>query len=79
MQDRETLKCVDDDVRADLQQAARALRAAPDNLKDAIIRAASRGENANRITEAIEFVYSPDYVRGIIRQARKKGLLPSKD
>lgn len=78
MQDRETLVSVDDDVRADLKEAARALRDAPGNLKAAIIRAAARGENANKITEAIEFVYSPDYVRGIIRKARNDGELPAK-
>ena len=78
MQDRESLSQVDADVRADLEQAAAALKAAPDNLKAAIIRAAARGENANRITEAIEFVYSPDYVRRIIREAREKGQLPAR-
>lgn len=70
LQDRENLSHVDDDVRADLQQAAAALRDAPANLKAAILRAAARGENANRITEAIGFVYSPDYVRRIIREGR---------
>lgn len=79
LQARETLCCVDDDVRADLQEAAATLRAAPNNLKAAIIRAARRGENANKITEAIEFVYSPDYVRRIIRDARANGELPSKE
>ncbi len=79
LQARETLSCVDDDVRADLKEAAAALKAAPNNLKAAIIRAAGRGENANKITEAIEFVYSPDYVRRIIREARAKGDLPSKE
>jgi len=76
LQDRENLASVDKDVKADLQQAAEALRTAPANLKAAIIRAAAKGENANKITEAIQFVYSPDYVRGIIRQARKNGELP---
>lgn len=79
LQARETLSCVDDDVRADLKEAAAALKAAPNNLKAAIVRAAGRGENANKITEAIGFVYSPDYVRRIIREARAKGDLPSKD
>lgn len=69
---------MDDDVRDDLQEAAQALRDAPDNLKAAIIRAAAKGDNANKITEAIGFVYSPDYVRRIIREAREKGLLPSR-
>jgi len=79
MHARESLSCVDEDVRADLKEAAAALKAAPKNLKAAIVRAADRGENANKITEAIGFVYSPDYVRRIIRDARADGRLPAKD
>jgi hypothetical protein len=64
-------------METELKAAAKALKAAPDNLKAVILKAAAAGENANKITEAIEFVYSPDYVRRIIRDARKAGKIPA--
>jgi hypothetical protein len=63
-------------METELRDAARALKTAPDNLKAVILKAAAKGENANKITEAIEFVYSPDYVRRIIREGRGKGKIP---
>lgn len=73
---RETLAYVDDAMRAELEAAAEVLKTAPDNLKAVILKAASAGENANKITEAIGFVYSPDYVRRLVRDARKRGQIP---
>lgn len=63
-------------METELREAAEALKSAPDNLKAVILKAATKGENANKITEAIGFVYSPDYVRRLIRDARKKGKIP---
>jgi hypothetical protein len=63
-------------METELKAAAKALREAPDNLKAVILKAAAAGENANKITEAIEFVYSPDYVRRIIREGREQGRIP---
>lgn len=63
-------------METELREAAEALKSAPDNLKAVILKAATRGQNANKITEAIGFVYSPDYVRRLIRDARKKGKIP---
>lgn len=65
-------------METELKAAAHALKQAPDNLKAVILKAAAKGENANKITEAIEFVYSPDYVRRIIREGREKGKIPPK-
>jgi hypothetical protein len=80
VRDHETLKGVEDkEMETELREAAEVLKAAPDNLKAVILKAAARGENANKITEAIGFVYSPDYVRRLIREGRKKGKIPPRD
>lgn len=76
--DRETLTAVEDDVRNDLEAAAKEFLEAPAKFRAAILRAAARGENANAITAAIGFAYSPDYVRRLIREARAAGEIPER-
>ena len=63
-------------METELAQAAKEFTAGPKKLQAAILKAAARGENANQITKAIKQVYSPDYVRALIRQARKDGKIP---
>lgn len=63
-------------MEAELAQAAEEFTAGPKNLQAAILKAAAKGSNANQITRAIGQVYSPDYVRSLIRQARKDGKIP---
>ena len=60
----------------ELAQAADEYIAAPKRLQAVILKAATKGENANQITKAIRQVYSPDYVRRLIRDARKEGRIP---
>jgi predicted GIY-YIG superfamily endonuclease len=69
---------MDPALRAELVAAADALRAAPVLMREVIFKAATRGWNANQITEAIGMVYSPDYVRAMIREAREAGVIPPK-
>ena len=73
---RETLKDVDKEMETELAQAAEEFEAAPRRLQAVILKAAANGENANQITRAIRQVYSPDYVRRLIRDARKDGKIP---
>lgn len=63
-------------METELAQAADEFEAAPKRLQAVILKAAARGENANKITRAIRQVYSPDYVRRLIRDARKEGRIP---
>lgn len=60
---------MDDDVKAELREAAAAYRDAPKRLKAAIIAAAERGDTSAEIAAAIDLTYGPDYVSRIIRQA----------
>ena len=78
MRARGTMIVVDPELRAELKEVADELRGAPAKVKAVILKAAARGENANKITEAIGFVYSPDYVRRMIREAREAGVIPPK-
>lgn len=71
-----TLKDVDEEMETELAQAAAEFDAAPKRLQAAILKAAAKGNNANKITRAIRQVYSPDYVRRLIRDARKDGKIP---
>ena len=63
-------------METELAEAAQAYRDAPAHLQAVILKAAANGANANRITLAIGQVYSPDYVRALIREARKAGKIP---
>jgi len=63
-------------METELAQAAQEFEAAPKRLQAVILKAAANGENANQITRAIRQVYSPDYVRRLIRDARKDGKIP---
>jgi diadenosine tetraphosphate (Ap4A) HIT family hydrolase len=67
---------VDEEMETELAQAAAEFDAAPKRLQAAILKAAAKGNNANKITKAIRQVYSPDYVRRLIRDARKAGQIP---
>jgi hypothetical protein len=67
---------VDEQMATELADAAQAFEDAPKRLQAAILKAASQGDNANKITKAIRQVYSPDYVRRLIRDARKEGKIP---
>ncbi len=69
---RETLTRVDEATRQDLEQAGRAYREAPENLKAAILRAARSGETPAKIVRAIGHVYTYDYVARLIRADRRK-------
>lgn len=62
-----------------LAEAAQAYVDAPKKLQAAILEAAAAGDNANRITRAIGQVYSPDYVRRLIREAREAGKIPPRE
>lgn len=55
-----------------LKEAAEAFKKAPVDLRDAILKAADDGDTSVEIAQAIGFVYSPDYVRKLIRQYRGK-------
>lgn len=63
-------------METELAQAADEYIAAPKRLQAVILKAAAEGENANKITKAIRQVYSPDYVRRLIREAREAGKIP---
>ena len=63
-------------METELAEAAKEYVDAPKRLQAAILKAAAQGDNANQITKAIGQVYSPDYVRSLIRDARKKGKIP---
>lgn len=63
-------------MEIELAQAADEYVQAPKRLQAVILKAAAQGENANQITKAIRQVYSPDYVRRLIREAREKGKIP---
>jgi hypothetical protein len=67
---------VDKEMETELAQAAEEYEAAPKRLQAVILKAAANGENANQITRAIRQVYSPDYVRRLIREARDAGKIP---
>ncbi len=54
-------------METELAEAAQAYADAPKRLQSAILKAAEAGGNANQITKAIGQVYSPDYVRSLIR------------
>jgi hypothetical protein len=73
---RENLKDVEPDMEAELAEAAREFLDAPRKFQAVILKAAGKGENANKITKAIGHAYSPDYVRRIIREARDAGRIP---
>lgn len=63
-------------METELAEAAREFLDAPRKFHEVIFRAAAKGENANQITKAIGHAYSPDYVRRLIREARKAGKIP---
>lgn len=63
-------------MEQELAVAADEFEAAPKRLRQVILKAAAQGVSANKITRAIRQVYSPDYVRRIIREARASGELP---
>jgi hypothetical protein len=70
---------VRDEVRTQLKEAAEVCREAPSTLLAAILKAADDGDTSTDIAKAINFYYSPDYVRKLIRQhrgARKGGRRP---
>lgn len=78
MRGHETLKDVKPEMETELAEAAQEYIEAPRRLQAAILKAAAQGDNANRITKAIGQVYSPDYVRSLIREARKQGKIPQR-
>lgn len=63
-------------METELAEAAKEFVDAPKRLHAKILQAAAKGDSANRITLAIGQVYSPDYVRALIREARKRGEIP---
>lgn len=63
-------------METELAEAAKEFIDAPKKFQAVILKAAAKGENANKITMAIGHAYSPDYVRRIIREARAAGKMP---
>jgi hypothetical protein len=61
---------VEEQVRTRLRKAAAAYKAAPIELRDAILDAADGGATDAQIAVEIELTYSPDYVGKLIRQHR---------
>lgn len=59
-----------DEVKTRLKTAGEVYNQAPIELRDAILEAADDGETSTEIAKAINFAYSPDYVRKLIRQHR---------
>jgi hypothetical protein len=67
------------EMETKLAEAAQAYVDAPKRLQAVILEAAAQGDSANRITRAIGQVYSPDYVRRLIREAREAGKIPPRE
>ena len=67
------------DVETKLRQAAKTFRDAPANLQEAIFEAAADPDtDAVQIAQAIDYAYGVDYVRKLIRDARKGGKIPQR-
>jgi hypothetical protein len=64
------------EMETKLAEAAKEFLDAPRKFQAVILEAAAAGDNANRITQAINHAYSPDYVRRLIREAKKAGKMP---
>ena len=66
---------MDADVNEELAAAAVAYVEAPKRLHKAILTAADSGVRPAAITRAIGWVYTPDDVRRLVREARDAGLI----
>jgi hypothetical protein len=66
-------------MKTKLAEAAKEFTEAPSRFQSVILEAAAAGDNANDITLAIGHAYSPDYVRYLIREARKAGKIPPRE
>ncbi|TYK45203.1 hypothetical protein [Actinomadura decatromicini] len=69
-------------VKTRLREAAVAYKAAPIELRDAILEAADDGATDAEIAVEIDLTYSPDYVGRLIRKyrgPRKRGRRPSSE
>lgn len=67
-------------MKTRLRKAASAYKAAPVELRDAILDAADQGATDAQIAMEIGLTYSPDYIGKLIRQhrgPRKRGRRPS--
>lgn len=66
--DHATLTQVDDETRAELEQAADNYVNGPDRLKGAMIRAARKGNKPAAIARAISYAYTYDFTAKLIRE-----------
>ena len=71
----ENLKGVEPEMETKLRQAAQAFIDAPKQLQAAIIEAAAADVDAVQIAQAVSGAYGVDYVRKLIRDARRDGKL----
>lgn len=68
--DHATLTQMDDETRAELEQAADNYVNGPDRLKAAIIRAARKGNKPADIARAISYAYTYDFTAKLVREDR---------
>lgn len=66
--DHATLTRVDDETRAELEQAADNYVNGPDRLKRAMIRAARKGNKPAAIARAIGYAYTYDFTAKLVRE-----------
>jgi hypothetical protein len=68
---------VDPEMEQELAAAADAYLQAPGQLHATILKAAAKGAKPAKITKAIKYAYSPDYVARLVREAKAGGLIPA--